>query len=97
MRGSNGAWLPASPSTVSAPATIDASSSRSAWNRPSSASASEQLRAVQERKPFLGLGLERLAADRAQHLGVRERGAVAGRLTLTDQHQRQVRERREVP
>ena len=55
-----------------------------------------ELRAVDQREPFLRLQPNRLEADGCERLGAAEQLAVDPRLALPDERQREMRERREV-
>ena len=96
MRASNGAWLPASPSTVRAPAATDASSRLLGLEKPFERQRQAQLRAVEQCEPFLRLEHERLDARCRQDARAIERVGAMRRLAFADQRQGHVRQRREI-
>ena len=97
MRGSNGLTLPFSASTDSAPATSAAANTRSADEQGVERDRGRGLGAVDQRQPFLGAELERLACRAARAPRAAGR-IVAGEVDPAVAHQRrdQMRERGEV-
>ena len=96
---SNGAWLPARPSTVSAPADDRRVEQPLGLEQALERERQAQLRAVQQRETFLRLAVR--AARRPPPPGrrcrpVERRRAPARRLAFADQRERHVRQRREI-
>ena len=96
MRASKGTRLPSAASTDIAPVMIEPASRSSAANRRLERERGRDLRAVQQREPFLRAELERLDAGGLQRCRALLFLALHAHAALADQREREVRERREV-